>query len=84
MLNIQIIGVGKIKEEYLKSAISEYVKRLSKYCNLTITEVPDEKLPTKLNEKIKEEVKTKECKKILEHIRKDSYVICLDLNRKTI
>lgn len=82
MLNIQIICVGKVKEEYLKSAISEYSKRLSKYCNLTITELADEKLPSKLNEKIKEEVKKRECEKILEQIKRDSYVMCLDLTGK--
>ena len=32
MLNINIICVGKIKEKYLKDAIEEYSKRLSKYC----------------------------------------------------
>ena len=36
MLNINIICVGKIKENYLKDAISEYSKRLSKFCNLNI------------------------------------------------
>ena len=36
MLNIQIICIGKIKEDYLKSAINEYSKRLSKYCKLEI------------------------------------------------
>lgn len=82
MLNIQIIAVGKIKEEYLKLAIGEYAKRLSKYCTLTITELQDEKLPNKLNEKIKEEIKTKECRKIIEQIKKDSYIICLDLKGK--
>ena len=49
MLNIQIICVGKIKEKYLKDAIAEYSKRLSRYCKLTITELPDEKIPDKLN-----------------------------------
>ena len=41
MLNIQIICVGKIKEKYLRDAIDEYKKRLSRYCKLTITELPD-------------------------------------------
>ena len=59
MLNIQIICVGKLKENYLKEAIAEYSKRLQKYCNLTITELSDEKLPTKLNESIIKEIKTK-------------------------
>ena len=36
MLHIDIICIGKIKEQYLKDAISEYSKRLSKYCLLKI------------------------------------------------
>ena len=31
-MKITVITVGKIKEKYLKDAISEYSKRLSKYC----------------------------------------------------
>ncbi len=84
MLNINIICVGKIKEDYLKSAISEYSKRLSKYCNLSFTELPDEKLPNKLNPSIINEIKQKECTKILQNIKKDSYVICLDLKGKEL
>ena len=47
MLNIQLICIGKIKEDYLKNAIEEYRKRLSKYCKLEILELPDEKIPDK-------------------------------------
>ncbi len=79
MLNINIICVGKIKENYLKDAINEYSKRLSKYCNLKIIEVSDEKLPAKLNESTITETKEKECCKIMEHLKKDSYVLALDL-----
>lgn len=82
MLNINIICVGKIKENYLKDAISEYSKRLSKFCNLNITELSDEKLPNKLNDSIINEIKNKECNKIIQAIRKDSYIICLDLKGK--
>ena len=39
---IKIICVGKLKENYLKDAITEYSKRLSKYTNLEIIEIPDE------------------------------------------
>lgn len=84
MLTINIICVGKIKEKYLKDGISEYSKRLSKYCKLNIVELPDEKLPNQLNDSLIHEIKTKECKNILEHIRKDSYTIALDLKRKRI
>lgn len=82
MLNINIICVGKIKEKYLKEAIEEYSKRLSKYCKLYITELADEKIPDKLYSKLEQEIKTKECNNIINHIKKDSYVIALDLNGK--
>ena len=82
MLHIDILCVGKIRENYLKDAIAEYSKRLSKYCALTITELPDEKLPTKLNDSLTNEIKQKESNLILSHIKKDSYVIALDLKGK--
>ena len=82
MLNISIICIGKIKENYLKDAINEYSKRLSKFCSLKITELPDEKLPSKINDSIIAEIKNKECEKIIDAIKKDSYVICLDLKGK--
>ena len=82
MLNISIVCVGKIKENYLKDAISEYSKRLGRFCNLSIIELQDEKLPEKLNDSIINEVKNKECSKIMQAIKKDSYVICLDLKGK--
>lgn len=82
MLNINIICLGKIKEDYLKMAIAEYSKRLSKYCNLSITELSDEKLPDKINDSIITEIKNKECQKILNSIKKDSYIFALDLRGK--
>ena len=76
---IKIICIGKIKEKYLKDAIDEYTKRCSKYCNLNIVELADEKLPDKNYDSLLNEVKEKECKKILSAVKKDSYVIALDL-----
>jgi len=82
MININIICVGKLKEDYLKNAISEYSKRLSKYSNLNIIELQDEKLPNKINDTIKEEIKKKEGEKIISQIKKDSYTMVLDLKGK--
>ena len=82
MININIICVGKLKEDYLKNAISEYSKRLSKYSNLNIIELQDEKLPKKINDTIKEEIKKKEGEKIISQIKKDSYTMVLDLKGK--
>lgn len=70
MLSINIICIGKIKENFLKDAINEYSKRLSKYCNLNIVELPDEKLHSKLNDKIINNIKNSEGNKILAHLKK--------------
>lgn len=78
MITIEIICVGKIKESYLKDAINEYSKRLSKFCKLIINELPDEKIPEKINDSLSEQIKEKECNKILSTIKKDSFIIALD------
>lgn len=82
MLHINIICIGKIKEAFLKDAIDEYSKRLSKYCILNITELPDEKIPNNASDKELLIIKDKEAQSILNHLKRDSYIICLDLNGK--
>lgn len=82
MIHINIICVGKIKETFLKDAINEYSKRLSKYCVLSITEIPDEKIQNNASEKDILILKDKESQNILNHIKRDSYIICLDLKGK--
>ncbi len=82
MLSINIVCIGKIKENYLKEAIEEYSKRISKYCNIKIIELQDEKLPDKMYQSLLDGVKEKECSKIKENLKKDSYIIALDLKGK--
>ena len=82
MLTINILCIGKIKEDFFKSAINEYSKRLSKYCKLNIVELPDEKIPDKLNITMTEQIKEKESNNIINHLPKDTYIICLDLTGK--
>lgn len=84
MLTLNIICVGKLKEQFYKDASNEYSKRLSKYCKLNIIELQDEKIPNKTNNKINEEIKEKECNNIIKHIPKDTYPICLDLQGKEL
>ena len=68
----------------MKDAIDEYSKRLSKYCNLNIIEVPDEKLPDKLSDSVATSIKDKEGKAMIAKIPKDTYLICLDLKGKEL
>lgn len=82
LLHIDIICIGKIKETFFRDAIDEYKKRLNKYCNLNIIELPDEKIPNNASEKEVAIIKDKEGINILNSIKKDSYVISLDLKGK--
>lgn len=81
MIHINIICFGKLKENYLKDAINEYCKRLSKYCKLDIIEIADEQIPNNINDKISNNIKNIEGSKIINYL-KNSYVISLDLKGK--
>src|SRR5690554_358900 len=83
-MNINIIAVGKIKEKYIQEGIKEFSKRLSRYCNLKIIEVDDEKAPENLSDKEMEAVKQKEGLKILSKIPQNSFIISLEIQGKKI
>ena len=69
---IEVICIGKIKEEYLKNLISDYEKRISKYLKIIIKELPD-------SENILDEEE-----RILKNIDPKSYKILLDISGKKI
>ena len=75
---IKLITVGSIKEKYLKDAIEEYSKRLSKYTKLEIIEVKDEGLVEPSKSIILEE------EKILKHISDRDYIITLEIEGKQL
>lgn len=83
-MKITLITVGKIKEKYLKDAIAEYSKRLSRYCKLEIIEVADEKTPDQASETVEEGIRTKEGERILKHIKGDMYVVTLEISGKML
>ncbi len=70
---IKIICVGKIKENYLKEAIKEYEKRLSKYTKLQIIECPDY---SNLEISV---ILEREKEEILKYVQERDYVITLDI-----
>ena len=83
-MKITVITVGKIKEKYLKDAIAEYTKRLSKYCKLEIVEVADEKTPDNASDVLEDAIRAKEAERILKHIKEDAYIITLEINGKQL
>ena len=64
-MRISIVCVGKIKEKFYVQAVSEYVKRLSRYCKLDIIELPDEKTLENASEQLNLAIKAKEGDRIL-------------------
>lgn len=83
-MNINIISVGKIKEKYFTAAIGEYSKRLSRFVKLSITEVPDEKIPDNASEKEMEQIKEKEGSKILAKLPSNSFIVTLCIEGKEL
>lgn len=77
---IRVICVGKLKESATKQLVAEYSKRLSSYAKIEIVEVKDE-----ANNQF-EEQKTKqiEGERILKQLKKDCFVILLDLRGKPL
>ena len=83
-MKITLITVGKIKEKYLKDAIAEYSKRLSRYCKLEIVEVADEKTPDNASDTAEDAIRDKEGERILKYIKEDAYVITLEIAGKML
>ena len=83
-MKITLITVGKIKEKYLKDAIAEYSKRLSRYCKLEIVEVADEKTPDNASDTVEDAIRDKEGERILKYIKEDAYVITLEIAGKML
>ena len=83
-MNVTIVCVGRLKEKYWTDAVNEYSKRLSRYVNLKITELPDEKAPENLSEAQKKQVIEKEGARILKSIPDGSFVVSLEINGKNL
>lgn len=81
-MNIKIIAIGKIKENYLKEGINEYLKRIKPYANISIIEVNDSPIKDNPNQSDINKAKDSEGKKALDHIKNNDYVITLDMNKK--
>ncbi len=83
-MRISLITVGKIKEKYLRDAIAEYSKRLSRYCKLEIIEVMDEKTPDHASQAVEKGIKDKEAERILKYIKEGSYIFSLEISGKQL
>ena len=51
MIKINLIVIGKLKEDYLRSACAEYIKRLGRYCVFELHELDECRLSEEPSEK---------------------------------
>lgn len=76
-MNIRVVCVGRLKERFYEEAVSEFLKRLSRYAAVEMVEVSDEKAPEKLSGAQREQVKTEEGRRILARLDKNDFVVAL-------
>lgn len=81
-MKIRVIAIGKIKEQYLKEGIGEYIKRISPFCDISIVEVNDQPIADNPSEKDIEKAINIEGENVLKLIKNNDCVIALDLNKK--
>ncbi|MCH5262255.1 MAG: 23S rRNA (pseudouridine(1915)-N(3))-methyltransferase RlmH [Lachnospiraceae bacterium] len=81
-MKITVIAVGKMKEKFYRDAVSEYEKRLGRYCKLEMIQVEDERTPDKAGTNLTDLVKKKEAERILKYLREDAFVVVLDIRGK--
>ena len=77
MVNLNIICIGKLKEQYLRDASAEYLKRMQTICKLTVTEIPADKLSENPSQKEIDRALDAEGKKIIDKIPKGSAVFAM-------
>ena len=81
-MKIRFLTVGKCKEAYLRDAASEYLKRLSRFAEVSVLEVQDEKTADGASDAENERVKALEGARLLQKIKDRDHVIALALDGK--
>ncbi len=83
MIKITFITLGKLKERYLREAVDEYSKRLSRYCKLDIIEISPINLPDKPSQSEINSALQKEAQLIEKRIPENCIVTALCVEGKT-
>ncbi|MGM9551865.1 MAG: 23S rRNA (pseudouridine(1915)-N(3))-methyltransferase RlmH [Clostridia bacterium] len=82
MADVTVIYVGKIKEKFIKDALVEYEKRLSRFCKFKTVEINDRPIPDNPSPSEEAAVLAKEGNDILSKIDKGDYVISMCIEGK--
>ncbi|MGM0379877.1 MAG: 23S rRNA (pseudouridine(1915)-N(3))-methyltransferase RlmH, partial [Bacillota bacterium] len=83
-MKVTIITIGKTKKKFLKIAIKDYSKRISRYSKVKNIILKPEFLGNNLSKKDIKKIKDKEGKKILSKINNRDYIFALDRLGKSL
>ena len=81
-MNVRVLAVGKIKESFLRDALNEYEKRLSRFVKLDCIEIPDERIPDGASQAEWDKILSVEGDKILKKIGASDFCIALCVEGK--
>lgn len=84
MLNVNIICIGNLKEKFFTDALTEYKKRLGRYCKFEVVELSEEKIADNVTQSQIDKTLTKEGEKILSKIGKSDYVVAMCIEGKQL
>ena len=79
-MKITVLCVGKIKENFYSDAVAEYIKRLSRYAKVSITEVADEKTPDGASPREEDRIRAAEGARLLDRWADGAYTFALAIN----
>ena len=83
-MQITLITVGKLKEDYLKAAENHFKSLISKHYDFNFINIPDEKIQDGCTEAAIEAIKNKEGTGILKKIQPGQYVIALAIDGRQL
>ena len=77
-MNVKLIVIGKLKEDYLRSACNEYIKRLSRYCSFEMHELDECRLSDNPSLKEIDSALSKEAESIKKHAKGYIIPMCIE------
>ena len=78
MMKVRVIAVGKVKEKYFLEACGEYLKRLTRYAEVSVIEVKEENFVTEPSQSEIEQILKKEGANILKEIKGEVFVLAIE------
>ena len=83
-MRFYVIGIGKLKDAYLRDGVAEFVKRMRPYGGITITELNESKIGDKPSDADRKQVVIEEGERLLKNVPKNAYTVLLDVYGKTM